>query len=71
MLGNYRVSKQLGISRVVVSSIELVIYSTLKIDVIGFSELSADLQQTTRRYIREYSTHHSYRCENFKCTTIH
>jgi hypothetical protein len=31
MLGNYRVSKQLGISRVVLSSMELVSYSQIEL----------------------------------------
>jgi hypothetical protein len=45
--------------------------STLKMEVICFSETSVDFQRTARRYIPEYSTLHNHRCENLKSYIIY
>jgi hypothetical protein len=42
------------------------ISSTLKMEAICSSEMSVDIQRTTRRYIPEGSTLHNHRCENLK-----
>jgi hypothetical protein len=41
-------------------------FSTLKMEVIYFSEMSVDFPRTTRRYIPEEGTLHNHRCENLK-----
>jgi hypothetical protein len=46
------------------------ISSTLKIEVICFSETSVNFQRTTRRYIPEDGTLHNHRCENLTSCTV-
>jgi hypothetical protein len=41
-------------------------FSTLKIEVTYFSEMSIGFQQTTRRHIPEDISLHNQRCENLK-----
>jgi hypothetical protein len=44
-------------------------YSALKMEVICFSKMSVEFQQTTWCYIPEYSTVHNYHCENIESYT--
>jgi hypothetical protein len=39
---------------------------TLKIVVMWYSEISVDIQRTTRRYVQEDASICNYRCENLK-----
>jgi hypothetical protein len=43
-----------------------IIYSTLKMEAVCYSETSVDTQRTTRHYIQENCTFHNHRCENLK-----
>jgi hypothetical protein len=46
-------------------AVSCVVYSsTLKLEIIYFSETSIDFQQTTRCYNPEDKTLHSHRCDN-------
>jgi hypothetical protein len=45
-------------------------YSTLKMEVICYSKMSVDFQQTTRYYILEDGTLHYLRCESLKRVTF-
>jgi hypothetical protein len=44
--------------------------STLFVEETYYSEMSVDLQRTTRCYISEGRTLHNYRCKNFKSCSI-
>jgi hypothetical protein len=46
------------------------IFSTLKMEAICSSEMSVDIQRTTRRHIPEDDTLHNHLCENLKSQII-